>query len=370
MINRSRLVSLFEKLVATDSPSFREREMCDTVSGILKSLGVPPAEDDCAKKTGGNCGNLYAFIDGSLDLPPVLFSAHMDTVEPSHGKKMILSENGVITSDKTTVLGADDCAGLAAILEALTVLKESGAEHRPFEILFTASEETYCSGMKAFDVSRLKSKEAYVFDLSGPVGSAAYSAPTIIGFKAVFSGRAAHAGFAPEDGIHAVKAAACAIAGISCGKVGVSTVNIGSVHGGTADNIIPDRCVVTGEIRSLSDVDARIQLENVFHIMQSEADILGASVELQSTVSCTAYSTPTDHEVSMRFKSACKKLDLPLKLCETFGGSDNNCLAQHGIKGLVVATAMNNCHSTDEYTTVSELENAANLALELMLSKE
>ena len=116
MTNRDRLLILFEQLIAFDSPSYGEREICDFIKGRLADLGIAVCEDGTAKKIGGNCGNLYAYVDGALNLPPLLFCAHMDTVEPSRGKQMRIAADGTITSDGKTVLGADDCAGIAAIL--------------------------------------------------------------------------------------------------------------------------------------------------------------------------------------------------------------------------------------------------------------
>ena len=160
MTNRDRLLILFEQLIAFDSPSYGEREICDFIKGRLADLGIAVCEDGTAKKIGGNCGNLYAYVDGALNLPPLLFCAHMDTVEPSRGKQMRIAADGTITSDGKTVLGADDCAGIAAILEALTAVAESGRPHRPVEILFTVAEEPYCVGIQQFDFSKLRSKEA------------------------------------------------------------------------------------------------------------------------------------------------------------------------------------------------------------------
>ena len=370
MINRDRLLSLFEQLISFDSPSFGEREICDFIKGKLADLGIAACEDGAAEKIGGNCGNLYAYVGGALNLPPLLFCAHMDTVEPSRGKQMRTAAGGIITSDGKTVLGADDCAGIAAILEALTAAEESGLPHRPVEIVLTVAEEPYCVGIQHFDFSKLRSREAYVFDLTGPVGGAAYQAPTILSFEAVFTGRASHAGFAPEKGIHAVKAAGVAVAQIPCGRIGDTTINIGTISGGSADNIVPDRCTVTGEIRSFSDKEAHEQFDNICTAMEQAAKACGAEVALQGTVNCTAYRTDPAHSAVKRFESACSRLNLKANLCKTFGGSDNNHLALQGVGGIVVATAMNNCHSCAEYTTEQELEHAADLALALMLSEE
>lgn len=424
-----RLLDTFDLLVSFDSPSYEEREICDFLKSRLSALGVEvhesapvqsprsrspqreqhieahentpeqktgnSLEKDTLTKNifaedntqGNSCGNLYGYLPGTLDLPPLLLSAHMDTVEPSRGKQAVTDAEGRITSAGSTVLGADDCAGLASIIEALTVISENHIPHRPVEILFTAAEEPYCAGAGQFDFSELRSKEAYVFDLAGPVGGAAYQAPTIISFTIRFCGRSAHAGFEPENGIHAVKAAALAVTRIPCGHVGSilrenitlqssvgtekedsSTINIGTISGGTADNIVPEACTVSGEIRSYSDTEAQGWLKKITSVAEQCAESMGASAEVQHTTHFHAYCTDLSHPVVRRFESACEQLKLPVNLCRTFGGSDNNHLAHHGIAGLVVATAMNNCHSCEEYTTMDELERAANLALALVLS--
>lgn len=370
MIDQTRLLTLFQRLVSIDSPSGGERGMCDTLREILKALGLDPQEDDTAEKIGGTAGNLYTYIEGTLDLPPILLSAHMDTVAPAMGKKAICHPDGTVTSDGTTVLGADDVSGLAAILEALFVLKADRLPHRPLELLFDVSEETYCTGIQKVDFSKIRSKEAYVLDLDGPVGCAAYQAPSIISFQCVFYGRSAHAAFAPESGIHAIKAAAQAIDRIPCGHVGKTTVNVGTVTGGIATNIVPDQCMITGEVRSFSHEDACKQMNAIEEICLKTAEEFGATAVFQNQTLCSAYCVDTKSPVVQRFQKACATLSLPGTLQQTYGGSVNNHFVPHGIDGIVVAPGMNCCHSCQEYTSLSELQKAANLVLTLMLSKE
>jgi len=370
MIDKARLVKCFTELVAIDSPSFGERAMCDEITARMRKIGIIPEEDTSSKEIDGTAGNLYAYIDGTLDLPPILLSAHMDTVEPSSGKKAVLYPDGRITSDGTTVLGADDLSGIAVILEALTALKESDKKHRPVEILFDTAEEAYCTGIQQFDFSSLHSREAYVFDLNGSAGNAAYQAPTIISFRADFFGRAAHAAFSHEKGIHAIKAAAAAIARTDCGHVGNTTVNIGTISGGSADNVVPEHCTVTGEVRSFSDDDARVQLSEIESGIRKVAEEFGATVEFVTRTLCLAYRVDPEHSVVRRFKKACAATGLQADLHRTYGGSDNNHFVPHGINGLVVASGMYNCHSCEEYTSADELERTAKLVLALILSKE
>ncbi len=366
-INRDRLVETFKALVAIDSPSYNERAMGDDLCRRLADLGLAVSEDEAGRAIGGSCGNLLAFLPGDPGREPVLFCAHMDTVEPARGKQAILGDDGFIRSDGTTVLGADDISGLAAILEALAALHEQGLPHRPVEILFSVAEEVYCKGIEAFDFSRLRSREAYVLDLTGPVGAAAYAAPTILTFTATVHGRPAHAGFAPEQGIHAIAAAAAAIEELRLGRIDTdTTLNIGLIQGGRATNIIPETCIVTGEVRSLSHAKALSTAESVRSIFETEASDRGARLDFTTAVASMAYATPVDHPVVSRFEEACRRLGLEPLLSETFGGSDNNSLAQRDVRGIVIANAMNQCHSSAEYTTVDELARIAELTLSLM----
>ena len=367
MINEKRLIDSFVKLVGIDNPSHGERGICDFIKAELSSLGIEAREDGSAAVTGGNCGNLYAFVDGEGE--PLLLSAHMDSVDPARGKRAVIADDGRITSAGDTVLGADDLSGVAVILEALRSVKESGARHRPIELVFDAAEETYCDGIQQFDFASLKSKQGYIFDWTGAVGEAAYQAPAIISFKAEIKGKAAHAAFSPEEGVHAIKAAAAAVAAVECGRVGDTTVNIGMISGGAADNVVPENCVLTGEVRGFDNDTVYERLALIERAVTDAAEGLGASVKFSTQPLCLAYRVDPDGEVASRFRTACADVGLEPKLVVTYGGSDNNHCFHHGVSGLVVACGMNNCHSCSEYSDVNELINAARLAEALMLGK-
>ena len=240
MINKERMTEDFCRMVSIDSPSYGEREITDLLKDKLRDLGFEVREDRAAEVLGGSAGNIYAWLDGEKDAEPILFCSHTDTVEPSRGKKAIVHEDGTISSAGDTVLGGDDLCGVVEILEGIRHLEEEKIPHRPVEVLFTAAEEAFAKGAGAFDYEKmgLRSKEAYILDLSGPAGSAAISAPTLIGWEARIKGKASHAGFSPEKGIDAIMAAARAIEALSSGRIGDdTTMNIGTIKGGEADNI-------------------------------------------------------------------------------------------------------------------------------------
>ena len=386
MIDEKRIADFFAELVSIDSPSLEEREMADTLKAKFAEIGVNFTEDHTQEQTGSNAGNLFARIPGSIDGAPVLFAAHMDTVEPAKGKKAVFHDDGTVTSDGTTVLGADDLAGVTAIYEAVRHITEAGAPHSPIEILISTGEELYCKGANAFDYSQVQAKEAYVLDLSGAIGAAAYAAPTLVSFKAEIQGKAAHAGFHPEDGINSIQAAARAVAQLlqatyeamrqavaqlPQGHMAESTTaNIGKIGGGSGTNIVSESCLVEGEIRSLNHETAMELLATYQKTFQQEADAIGAKLVWEEKLNIHAYETPLTGVAAKHYESAVAKEGLTAAFEKTFGGSDNNVFAQHGIEGLVIATSMNQVHSCAEYTKIPEIAQVARIVANLAALQE
>lgn len=371
MINETRLTDRFLELVKIDSESFCEREMADRVRACLEELGLDVWEDGAAKRMGHenpcSAGNLYGRLPGNKPGDPVLFCAHLDTVSPGVGKNPI-REGDRIHSDETTVLGADDLTGVASILEALTVIRERNLPHPDIEVLLPVAEEPYCVGTRYMEPDRLTSKAAYVLDLTGPVGTAALAAPSILSVTAEVYGKAAHAGFHPEDGINALNIAAKALTRIPTGHLGSdTTVNFGVISGGTGKNIVPDHICIRGEIRSMSHASACRVFDTVQGIFQKTANSMGGRAEVSSIEEIRAYTIDESDPVVTRLRNAMNRLGYgePI-LTTTFGGSDNNNLNLHGIHGIVLANAMEKVHSVYEETSVSQMVKATALVLELM----
>lgn len=295
----------------------------------------------------------------------------MDTVEPGRNKKAIVHKDGIITSDGTTVLGADDLSGVAAILEAVRVLEENNIRHRDIEVFFPIAEEVYLKGSEVFDHSVIKAKDAYVLDLCGPVGTAALQAPSLISFTLEVIGKSSHAGFAPEEGINSIQTASLIISQVKQGQADFeTTVNIGTIEGGTATNIVSDYCKVRGEIRSYRHEKAENELKAIETIAKQVTKEKGASYRLETEIECYAYETSKESRVVKRYQKACEELGISVSLTKTFGGSDNNNLVRHGIDGIVIACGMEQVHTCKEYTTVDELVKSTGVLLKLMKSEE
>lgn len=370
-MNKERLIIEFCKLVSIDSPSYHEKNMSIVLKKYLEELGFQVIEDNAHEKYQSECGNIYAYLEGTIEGESILFSAHMDTVEPAKNKKAIVKEDGTIVSDNTTVLGADDVSGIVAILEAIRSIKDENKEHRSIEILFTIAEEPYLRGSEVFDYTMIKSKEAYVLDLSGPVGGVAYLAPTVIMLTAVIEGKASHAGFAPEKGVNAIAIASHAISKLQLGRLDdETTANIGVIEGGLATNIIPDKCIVKGEIRSYDHDKAIAQAEFMKQRFLDTAEEMKGNCETSIFFGSVAYEVDKNHSVIQRFQKICSELGIQSQLQKTFGGSDNNNFMLHGITGCVIACGMNSVHSTSEYSSIDELVSITQITEKIMTSRD
>ena len=391
LIQRDRLYKMFGELVGLDALSFQERKSADYVKKVLADLNAEVYEDEAWKhyfeifttedgeekaKAIGNpteiistellAGNVYGFVKGEIPGAPILFSAHLDTVPPGIGKEAVLGEDGVIQSKGETVLGADDFAGVVQILEAVRTLQENKIPHRSLELIFPIAEEVYTKGSRYLDYSQIHSKEAYVLDISGPIGIASLQAPTILSFQISIEGRSAHAGFEPEEGIHAIAVAADALNQLKMGRIGKdSTRNIGTIQGGNATNIVPDRVVLGGEIRSNYHEKAIDLLEETRRIFEKAAETIGANIKIFSEVQMKAYKVEEESAIIQDFKSACEKLNIQPTLTTTFGGSDNNNIVQNGIEGIVVSCGMQQIHTTQEFITMEDLHLGTALVMQL-----
>ena len=366
-MKRERLIQEFEELARIDSISFQERQMADCLKGKLKELGFEVLEDQAGEQYGGNAGNIYGFLKGTRKGPGILLSAHMDTVQPGIGKTPVVHKDETITSQGDTVLGADDVAGLVEILEGIRSVQEEGVSYPDIEVLFPIAEELYIKGSNAFDFTRIQAKEAYVLDMSGKIGTAAIKAPSLISFQVTVTGKASHAGFAPEQGIHAIQIMSEAIGKIQQGHVDEeSTVNIGTIAGGEASNIVPESCCCTGEIRSYSHKKALFYLKNIDEIFRKAVKKRQASYQLEREINLIAYEMDAKDLVVKRFEAACQKLGISSALTGTYGGSDNHNFVKNGIHGIVLSCGMQEVHSVREYIATEDLIKGAQLVAELI----
>ena len=374
-INLERLASVFTTLCEIDSPSKQEGRVAEFLKSVFVEMGAEVSEDNSAGQTGSDCGNLFVrFPDGGLVKEPVFFNCHMDTVLPAVGVK-VTREGDIFTSAGDTVLGSDDKAGIAALIEVMYTLQEKNIPYGPVEYVFTTCEEVGLLGVKALDPSSIKAKIGYALDSSG-INRVIVGAPAANHITAKIRGIAAHAGLSPEKGISAIQLAAKAIARLNLGRLdSESTANIGLIAGGTATNIIPEFVVIQGEVRSHTLGKLKEYIQQIEDIFQNEVDswtdyeglVDGKpSLDFQVVEDYPVMKLDKEAAVIKRVEEAAAALGAELDYVVAGGGSDANIFNKLGIQCAILSTGMDKVHSTRETIKLSDMALTADLIMAIL----
>jgi tripeptide aminopeptidase len=359
----SRVLATFVELVAIDSPSGCEAAVGRRLGELLAGAGMTVRFDDAQKRTDSECGNLIADLPATASGRTVVFSSHMDTVEPGRGIVPVV-ENGTVTSRGETILGADAKAGLAAIIECVRVLGEADVPHPAVRVLVTVGEEMGLQGAKALSEADCAGDMCLVLDADGAPGGIVTAAPTHFTFKASFAGRSAHAGVEPEKGASAVEAACRAVAAMRLGRLDDdTTANIGAIKGGGATNVVAASCELTGECRSLDADAAETVRTEMDAALRAAADQAGATVRVSWTKEYWGFRFPADDPLVAIVEEACVAAGVTPFRFRTGGGSDANVLASKGLPSLVLSSGMRDVHSTKESLRVADLEALVRILL-------
>jgi tripeptide aminopeptidase len=362
---RDRLHRTFETLCRIESPSGQERACADWVAEELRAMGLEVDEDGAGPAAGSDAGNLLARIPGATGLS-LLLCAHLDTVPPTAPVEPERI-NGGWQNRNPAILGADNKAAVAAMIELARRLTGGEAPPAGVELLFTVSEENGLRGAANFDVGRLTSAFGYVFDHASPIGEMVMAAPTYQRFQVELGGRAAHAGIRPEEGRSAIFAAARAIAGLPLGRLDeVTTCNVGVIAGGTATNVVPERCTVEGEVRGHDDARVESVLTEVIDAFQDAAD--GAECDLDVVVERVFRGyrvSPREPAVALAEQAlrACGYTPRPIT---TGGGADANVFRLAGFPCVNLADGSERNHQPDERISSEALEGLLELMIELV----
>ena len=369
MINKKCLLDSFLQLVCIDSPTFKERPIGDFLTLQLKKLGCEVSEDDAGKTNNGNCGNIIATLKATKkDAPCLLLSAHMDCVQPCLGVKPQLKD-GIIASDGTTILGADDKAGIAAILEALKMLKEQALPHGEIKVAFCIAEEGGLNGSKNIDPIAIAADFGYVLDSSGKPGQIIVQAPGQNKIDLKIHGKAAHAGLEPEAGINAIIAAGKILTQLPQGRIDEQTTcNIGTIKGGTATNIVPDLVEIKAEARSLDEKKLLSLTEKIKLSIEQAAQLYQVKAEVSIEKAYSPFILNSTSQVVQSAEKAAITIGLTVDITSTGGGSDANFFNSYGIPCAVLGIGMQKVHTTQEFILEEDLYNCAAWLLQIIKS--
>ena len=356
MVNKDRLIKNFCDLVKIDSPSGNEDLISTNLKNRLESLDLEVISD--------NYGNLIAMSGGEN---PLMLSAHMDTVEPGRNINPSIVDDRIV-SDQTTILAGDCKAGISAILEGIESLKENHISHRPIEVVFTRDEEMGLIGAHNLDFSKIRSKEAIIFDGEGPCNQITSSSPTYISFDIQITGKAAHAGMEPEKGLSAIKIAAELISKTPQGRIdSKTTFNIGIIHGGSARNAVPESVTIKGEFRSSNEeMLGSLNLQFKQAITETKKLYPEAEIETHMETEFEYYLLDLDDQFLQTVKTALLGMDLSPRMQPSGGGTDGNVFRKKGIDAVVIGMATYNMHTVREYVSIRELVDASRLCETLL----
>lgn len=349
-----RMLRQFMGMVQIDSESGSEARFLDYLLEEVTAVGGTAALDEY--------GNLIATFEavGCEGVDPILLSCHGDTVKPGVGIEPVLSE-GVIRSKGQTILGADDKAGIAEVLEALRV----APIRPPIEFAVSRQEEVGLLGVKAMDFSRLTARRGFLMD-NDTLDTIVIGGPTYFAIDVAVSGRSAHAGMEPEKGINAIVAAAKGIAALRLGRIDhESTANVGVISGGIIRNGVPDACSFLAECRS-ADHDKAVALsEEITSILRREIEAAGATVEIQVDEMCRAVEI-SEEAWSVRIaKQALATVGIDAGAVFMTGFTDASIYNNRGIEMAVIGIGAQNEHSTEECIEVADMEKAVKMLVEI-----
>lgn len=376
-VNEKRLLDTFLELVKIDSESFKEKKIQEFLAAKLKELGCAVYVDHAGRHYETDAkGNIIATLKGAISSKPIILSAHMDTVPPGIGVKPIIKKDR-ITSDGATVLGGDDKAGIAVILETLRVLKEKKLPHPPVEVILTLTEECGMRGSKNLDYAKVKGKEGLILD-TDDVGELMIQGPEVNDVEVWIKGVSAHAGICPENGISALEVAAKAISVMKLGRIDKETVaNLAIIQGGKASNIVTEDIYIKGEARSLTPSKLKKQIAHMKRCFDKTVKLFTKKVNGKTIkpvikfVSVQRYpgvNVSKNSPMVRRVLSAAKEQGLPMRVGVSGGGCDANVMSGKGLTLPNLGVGMKNCHTTKEYLDLKEFYAASKIVLTTVLN--
>lgn len=368
MINKDRLLNEFIELVGVPCPSKDEKAEAELLVRKLQAMGLEVKVDDAGSKIGGTTGNVWAFLPGNVQgATRLFFEAHMDSVPPTTGTKVV-RRDGVLYSDGTTTLGGDDKVGIAAALEAVRTVQEQNIPHGDIQLCFTIAEEIGCLGVVNLDPADIKADLGYCLDIGGAPGIVTNAAPRLFDIYFTIRGKSAHAGIEPEKGINAIMLAAKALAALPAyGRLDEeTTLNVGQIEGGAATNIVAEQARFVIDMRCMDPEKLERLKDATISLIREVVEAGGGMLEVEPVEGSPAVHVAEDHAAVLLAKQAADNLQLPFELTKTGGCSDGNFLCGYGLPCILLATGMSKVHTTEEYLRESDLYDCARWVTEII----
>jgi tripeptide aminopeptidase len=365
-MSKRRMVETFTKLVQIDSVSRNEGPIHAYLHDLFSTIGLEVTEDNSKEATGLGGNNIIATYYGKTNQQPLFFSCHTDTVTPGVGIEVVEKE-GILYSKGDTILGADDKAGIAILIEAMQRIQEEEIATGNIEIVLSPGEEIGLLGASALDMHLIEAGYGYVLDSAFEVGRVTIASPTLFMYDVTITGKAAHAGLEPEKGVSCVSILAEALNHIPIGRLDEkTTANIGVIQGGEATNIVMDCLLVKGEVRAIDPQRADQLIAQMQQAFEEAATKFGGKVTINVKKMATGFHIEDDEAVMQLFIQSAEKLGYEVIREISGGGSDANIFNLGGKTCVNFSIGYDKIHTTEELVVIDEMEKAVNLVIELL----
>ena len=286
-------------------------------------------------------------------------------LDPEKDKDLLLyTGKEIITSDGTSLLGSDDKAGVAIIMEALKYLVEHPEVKRPdIEVYFTPDEETG-SGMDMFPYDRLKSKCCYTVDgeAEGEVELECFNAATV---EILLKGVSIHLGSARGTMVNAVTMASHIVTSLPQAESPEATDGRYGYYCPLVLEGTATEAKLSVFIRDFDMEKFQHRIESVEKIVAAVEALYGGEIKANVSVSYhnMAEANKKNPGAIEAVYSASQKLGLAIREEIIRGGTDGARLAETGVACPNLYTGGHNLHSLKEWIAVDAMSNSINLCL-------
>ncbi|SHI60532.1 M20 family metallopeptidase [Desulfofundulus thermosubterraneus] len=284
--------------INTVNPPGNEEPLALYLAEQMRRIGLEVMVESLEK----NRANVVGVLKGRGDKPALLYNGHLDTV-PTGGVGWEYDPlSGQIVGDRVYGRGAADMkSGLVAMIMAAGILKAAGVELAGDLIVAgTAGEEVDSVGAKRLLQSGVLNKVGAVI-IGEPSNNNIYVAEKgALWLKITTYGKTAH-GSMPEEGKNAILMMNTLINELQRYNfrfmehplLGKPSLNIGTISGGIKTNVVPDKCVLTVDIRTVPGMAHQEILRDIQDILEEQ----GLEAEVEIINDRPSVDTPMNHEL-------------------------------------------------------------------------
>ncbi|QNL96745.1 peptidase T [Treponema sp. Marseille-Q4132] len=337
--------------------------------------------------------------EGFENVPPFCLLSHMDTVDEVTGKNVnpVVHENydgalielaetnpldaasdealaqaarerdTIITTDGHTLLGADDKAGIAAIMTAISYLKaHEEIKHGKIEVIFSPDEETG-HGMDKVPLESIQSKRAYTVD-GGHIGELETECFNAVGTTIVFTGKSTHTGTARKAGmINSIAMASHFVSSLPITERPETSDGMAGFYAPIEFTGTIEKSTVYLLLRDFDGENMKKRQKTVEALAEAAALSFGGNAKVTHKTQYFNMKQKLDEhpEVVRDLKAAYRKAGVEPVFIPIRGGTDGSRLTEMGIPTPNIFTGGHNYHSRMEWASLNQMCKAADILINL-----